>query len=78
MYEKAFTQVNEVLNYMPEEQVKMIPAPFIKMILEHMDYSYDFRYDPNKPIEEQDLLEETKNILQILYIKFWKTDEKPA
>ena len=38
MYEKAFTQVNEVLNYMPEEQVKMIPAPFIKMILEHMDY----------------------------------------
>ena len=76
MYDKAFTEVNEIFNYLPEEQVKMIPSSFIKMILEHMDYSYDFKYNPDIPFEEQNLLDETKAILEILYIQFWQNKDK--
>ncbi len=78
MYEKAFTEVMEILDYMPTEQVKMIPSPFIKMLLEHMDYSYNFIYNPDIPYEEQKLLDETRAIMEILYIQFWQKEDKPA
>lgn len=71
MYEKALREVNEVLENMDEKYTKKISPEFINMMIKNMDLLYDFKYDITKPLEEQNLSEEAKTILSIIYIRYF-------
>ena len=77
MQGRAFQEVNEILNQLPLKTARKIPVSFLKMVEENADPSYEFHYDPSKSMMEQDVSDEAKVILAILYIKcFADEDEK--
>lgn len=72
----AYTEVIQVLKYMPKEEVNKIPKDILEFYNNNMDTSYEFSIDTNKSFEEQILLEKTKIVLAILFRDYWATDEQ--
>jgi hypothetical protein len=72
-YPKAYKEVIEVLNYVPQESVEKIPQSMIETFKEKMDKDYNFIVDINKSFEEQDLLDETKAIFANIFRDYWAT-----
>jgi len=66
-YQRAFTEVYEILIYLDEEYFNKIPTQIIKAIEENRDTEYFFYVDESLPFTEQKLLEETRAILFNLY-----------
>ena len=73
-YRKAFTEVNAIIQLMPEELVDKIPSKFRVMLEEEEDKDYY----PNikEPSEEQKLKEETIIILGLIYRDFLCSPEE--
>ena len=76
MFEKAFTEVNEILENIDESYLNKISISFRKMIIENMDLKYEFRYDSSKPFMEQEISEDAKIILAIIYMEYWASIEE--
>ena len=72
-YSKAYKEVIEILNYVPQESVNKIPQTMIDTFKAKMDVNYDFKVDINKSFEEQVLLDETKAILANIFRDYWAT-----
>ena len=72
----AYTEVIEVLKYIPKEEYDKIPKEIIKYYKDNMDTSYEFKIDTEKTFEEQELLEKTKLVLAILFRDYWATEEQ--
>ena len=76
MYGQALREVNEVLENMDEKYTKLISPDFMKMMIENIDWSYDFKYDTNKKLDEQLISDEAKTILSIIYLRYFTTKEE--
>lgn len=76
MQGRAFQEVNEILNQLPLKTARKIPVSFLKMVEENADTSYEFHYDAKKPLDEQNVSDEAKVILAILYIKCFADEEE--
>lgn len=72
-YSKAYKEVMEILNYVPQESVNKIPKTMIDTFKTKMDVNYDFQVDINKSFEEQELLDETKAIFANIFRDYWAT-----
>ncbi len=72
-YPKAYKEVIEILNYLPDESVKKIPQEMIETFKTKMDTNYEFDVDINKSFEEQNILEETKAIFANIFRDYWAT-----
>lgn len=66
-YKEAFSEVNEILKNLSEDLLKKIPKQFIDNIKENMSTSYVLKYDNTKGINEQNLKQETRAILSVIY-----------
>lgn len=73
-FSKACKELYICLNNIDSALLENIPVKFLRVIIENMDNDYCFCYDYNKKIYEQNLLEETRNLIGYMYYKFW-TDE---
>ena len=67
VYREAFTEVNEILKYLSEDLLNKIPKEIIDNIKENMSTSYILKYDNTKGINEQNLKQETRAILSVIY-----------
>lgn len=76
MLEKDFTEVNQVIKHMEKNDIDKISPNFLKMIENNMDNSYDFIYDENKKVYEQNLSKNARIIISIIYIKYLATEEE--
>ena len=75
--QKAYTEVDEILKYLPQEYVEKVPQKFRRMFHDFKIENYDIDIDPNKPISEQNVIYETRVILAILKYHYWcKSDEE--
>jgi hypothetical protein len=72
-YPKAYKEVIEILNFVPEESVNKIPQTMLEMFKTKMDKNYDFEVDINKTFEDQNLLDETKAIFANIFRDYWAT-----
>ena len=75
-YQKALKEVDEVLKYTDSNLLEKIPNKFINFIHENMDNSYIININPNVKLNEQILLPETENILTLIYLSYWATNEE--
>ena len=75
-YTKAYSEVVEILKYLPEESVNKIPKEMLEMFKTKMDKNYTFEIDVNKSFDEQNLLEETKAIFANIFRDYWATPYK--
>ena len=72
-YHKAYKEVIEILKYIPQESVNKIPKTMLETFEKKMDKDYVFNVDINKSFEEQNLLEETKDIFAVIFRDYWAT-----
>ena len=73
LYPKAYREVIEILKYIPRESLDKIPRDTVKTFIANMDKNYNFKIDETKRFEEQELLEETKAILAVIFRDYWAT-----
>ncbi len=74
VYPKAYREVYEILKNISKEDFEKIPQDIIRTIKNNMDNSYEYRLKENVVFEEQNVLQETKALLAIIYRDYWATD----
>ena len=72
-YTKAYTEILEILKYLPEESRNKIPNEMLEMFKIKHDKNYKFIIDIDKSFREQNLLDETKAILANIFRDYWAT-----
>lgn len=72
---KAYSEVYEILQLLDKVYVNKIPQKFLNLIEKEKDINYIPNIRPNIPLENQYLLEDTINILAMLKIDYWCSDE---
>lgn len=72
-YAKAYTEVLEILKYVPEEDVNKIPKKELEFYKANMDNEYNYKLDMTKEFEEQEMSDTTKAILANIFRDYWAT-----
>ena len=75
-YAKAYTEVLEILNYLPLDEYERIQKDKIKFFREHCDLKHNFIYDVSKPLEQQNFLRETHIIITELFLEYFATQQQ--
>lgn len=76
-YEKVLSEVNYILQNLPSEIQNKIPSDFKSAIVQNMDVTFiPEPYDKNKTLDEQNISEETKKILALIYRNYLVSDEE--
>ena len=70
MEAQALSEVYDILNHFEPDMYKKIPQEFISYVEQNKDNNYITRIDFSKSINEQNILQETKVILSIIYRDF--------
>lgn len=73
-YKKAYSEILEIIKYLPEEEREKIPEEKIKFFEENCDKNYEFKFNSSKPLEEQEFLRETYAIIIILFRDYFATE----
>lgn len=72
---QAYSEVDEFLGLVTEEEKNQIPKKLRDFFREEKDLNYHKNINPNIPIKEQNLKEETLAIIALLMIQYWYKDE---
>ena len=72
---QAYSEVDEFFGLVTEEEKNQIPKKLRDFFKEEKDINYHKNIDPNIPIKEQNLKEETLAIIALLMIQYWYKDE---
>ena len=64
------TELDEIFKYIDEEILIKIPSDIKEHIKNTKNVNYNFKLDKNKELLDQDLLQETKQILSVLFLKY--------
>mgnify|MGYP005776417365 FL=1 len=73
---KAFSEVDMILDLIDSEMKNKVSANFIKFIKEEKDNNYKTNINPELPLEEQNILPETIDILALLKLNYWCNEEE--
>ncbi len=73
---RAYTEVYEILQYLPEEEYKKIPSWQIDYFKYNRDIDYKFNYSFNESFEDQQLLYDTYLNLIVLYDQYIATPQR--
>ena len=69
-YKKRLVEVDEVLNYLSEEDLQKIPEDIRQIIKENKDKEYVWKYDESKELKDQGLSRDTIIILSYLNMEY--------
>lgn len=73
---QAYSEIDEFLGLLSEEQRNEIPKKLREFFKEEKDKEYVKNIDTNIPIKDQNLKEETLAIIALLNLQYWCKDEK--
>ena len=76
LYAKAYSEVLEILQYIPKNQLEKIPQKILNLFDTHRDKNWKFKYNPNKTLDEQNVSKYTKYIIAVLFREYWATPEE--
>lgn len=75
-YSNSLYQISEILKYMNPNLKARIPKKFISYFENNKSKNFNWTIDKTLPLEKQDLLPTTKEILTALYKDFICNDEE--
>ena len=75
-YPKAYTEVLEILKYMPKEDVDKIPRELIEMFENKRERSYVFKVKETDDFANLNILDETEAIFVNIFRDYWATPEQ--
>ncbi len=73
-YAIAYSEVLEILKHIPLQDYKKIPEDKIKLFKENAKKDYEFEYNPNISLKEQNVSKRGRAIIAILFRDYWSTD----
>ena len=77
-YPKAYTEVLEILKYMPIDDVKKIPKELIDTFEYKKDNNYKFIISEDQDFSKLKILDETEAIMVNIFEDYWATPEQKA
>lgn len=75
-YAKAYTEVLQILKYLPKDEFSKIPKEKITFYEENADKNHEFKYNPSKELYNQKVLRETNVIIVKLYNDYFANDNQ--
>lgn len=72
-YADAYTEVLEILKHIPKSDYEKIPNNVIEVFTTNNNKGYNFIYDSNKTLSEQNVSKKAKTIIAILFRDYWAT-----
>lgn len=72
----AYAEVYEIINWLGEEYKNKIPKKIFQQIKAERRIDYKPNFDFTKPLHEQPMRQETRNLIAYLNHYYWCTDEK--
>lgn len=75
-YAKAYTEVLEILKYLPKGDYEKIPKEKIEFYEKNKDTNYEFSIDPEKPLEEQNISVEANSVIVNLFCDYFASDRQ--
>lgn len=75
-YAKAYTELIEILKYVPNEDLRKIPKEKIEMYIKNKDRNYKYIYNINTSFENQNISKLTKILIANIYIQYWASNEE--
>lgn len=73
-YAIAYSEVLEILKHIPLQDYNKIPEDKIKLFKESAKKDYQFEYNPNISLKEQNVSKRGRAIIAILFRDYWTTD----
>lgn len=73
-YANAYSEVLEILKFISKEDYEKIPANKIELFKLNSNKEYEFTYDPEKTLDEQNVSKRAKAIIGILFRDYWATE----
>lgn len=73
-YANAYSEVLEIIKYIPQEDYNKIPASKIELFQAKCNKNYKFVYNPLLTLEQQQVSKRAKAIIAILFRDYWSTD----
>ena len=73
-YANAYSEVLEILKYIPVEDYNKIPKTEIELFVLNANNEHTFNYDPSKTLEQQNVSNITKGIIILLFRDYWATE----
>lgn len=73
-YANAYTEVLCIIKNLAKEDYNKIPKEYIDFFEANCNKDYDFKYDVTIPLNDQEILDDTKYILFGLFEKFGATE----
>ncbi len=73
-YAIAYSEVLEILKYIPVNNYNKIPKEKIELFETNASREYTFNYDPNKTLEEQNVSKIAQGIIILLFRDYWATE----
>jgi len=75
-YMKSCTEVLEILKHISKADYNKIPSEIVEALEEDKDSQYNFSYDVNKTLDEQNVSKQAKTIIGIFFRDYWATPEQ--
>ena len=72
---KAYVEILEILSYMEQKYVDMIPKKLLNLFYEERDKDYKIDINPKVSLAEQNLQRKTLVLLAMLNLNYWCEDE---
>ena len=73
---RAYSEVYEILNLLDKETLRKIPSGFYKMLEENKDNTYKVNLKLSESLEEQELMQDTINILALIKLNYLCKNEE--
>lgn len=75
-YSKSYTELIEILKYFSKSDLEKIPHKTVLRYIEYKDNNYDFSYNPDLDIDEQNVSKLTLILLANLYIEYFADEDE--
>lgn len=75
-YEKAYTEVLEIISHFSDEEYSKIPEEKINFYKQNQDKNYKYSIDPEKDLSKQYISEEANAILVSLFRDYFATERQ--
>ena len=75
-FAEASAEINEILKYLPTEEVEKIPSKLREFFKEVSSKDYVTNINPNMPLDKQQIKEKTKDIIALIYRNYWCSEEE--
>lgn len=73
-YAMAYTELLELIKYLPKEEYDRIPKEKIEFYEKNKDDNYEFVFDPTKPLQDQNISRKTNAIIIMLFRDYFATE----